>query len=124
MWPAGHPYYRKVQPSTSGSGAAYSQQTIQCTQGAYEDDDTYTAAKPIVVGAAAQSHNHCADGHDWVSFNAVAGTQYTITGANVGSAANVSLTLYDTTGSGVLAFGSSAQGGKKNVITWTAPSSG
>ena len=78
----------------------------------------------IAVGAAAQSRNHCADGHDWVSFNAVAGTQYTITGANVGSAANVFLTLYDTTGSGALAFGSSAQGGKKNVITWTAPSSG
>ena len=124
MATAGSTYYLKVQPIASGSGTAYTLQTIQCTQDAYEDDDTYTAAKPIAVGAAAQSHNHCADGHDWVSFNAVGGTQYTITGANVGSAANVFLTLYDTTGSGALAFGSSAQGGKKNVITWTAPSSG
>ena len=124
MATAGSTYYLKVEPIASGSGTAYTLQTIQCTQDAYENDDTYTVAKPIAVGAAAQSHNHCADGHDWVSFNAVGGTHYTITGANVGSAANVSLTLYDTTGSGILAFGSSAQGGKKNVISWTAPSSG
>jgi hypothetical protein len=37
---------------------------------------------------------------------------------------NQSKTLYDVTGSMVLLFGSSAQGGKANVISWAVPTRG
>ena len=121
---AGSTYYFQIVPIASGSGTAYTLGVTQCTQDAYEEDDTVAAAKAIVVGAAAQTHNHCDDGHDWVTFNALSGTTYTITGTNVGAAANVNVRLYDATGATQLASGTSAQGGKKNVITWTAPSSG
>jgi len=123
MATAGTQYYIQLVPISSGLNTGYTLGVTQCTEDAYEPDDVYTAAQPITAGAAAQSHNHCEDGHDWVKFTAVANTKYTITGTNVGSAANVNVTLYDSNAN-IVAWGSSAQGGKLNVITWTAPATG
>ncbi|HEY5993944.1 MAG TPA: CARDB domain-containing protein [Gallionellaceae bacterium] len=121
---AGTKYYFKITNNFPGSGTAYNLTAYQCVQDAYEEDDVPAAAKPIVVGAAAQTHNLCDDGRDWVTFNATAGTKYTITATNVGAASNVKVTLYDATGTTIQAFGSAAQGGKTNVISWTAPATG
>lgn len=121
---AGSTYYLKVVNSFPGSGTAYTLNVSKCVEDAYEEDDTVARAKGIVVAASAQTRNHCEDTQDWVTLNAVSGTKYTITGTNVGSAANVYLTLYDASGSTYIISGSSAQGGKKHVISWTAPTSG
>ncbi|HEY6095763.1 MAG TPA: CARDB domain-containing protein [Gallionellaceae bacterium] len=121
---AGSTYYFQITNGFPGSGTGYTLGVTQCAQDAYEEDDTVAAAKAIIVGAAAQSRNHCEDQHDWVTFTATAGTKYTITGGNVGTAASVTVRLYDATGTNLLASGTSAQGGKTNVISWTAPASG
>ncbi len=49
------------------------------TADAFEPDDSYATASPIVVDAAAQQHTiHLDDDEDWVSFAVTAGRAYTI----------------------------------------------
>lgn len=115
---AGTKYYLK---NYSGNGA-YELTVFQCTQDAYEDDDSSAAAKTIAAGQL-QTRNQCEDGEDWAKFDAVQNTAYTIKATN---GVNLTLQLYDTSGTSVLAYGSLGSGQTKgmSVINWTAPATG
>lgn len=119
----GTKYYLK---NYSGSGT-YSFTVFSCTQDAYEDDDSYSAAKTITVGQT-QTRNLCEDGKDWVKFDAVQGSSYTITlTATTGKVTDFSLDLYDTTGLYTIVYGSLGSGPLKGLLliqNWTAPSTG
>ncbi|MEK6742975.1 MAG: CARDB domain-containing protein [Nitrospirota bacterium] len=119
----GTKYYLK---NYSGNGT-YSFTVFSCTQDAYEDDDSYGAAKTITVGQT-QTRSLCEDGNDWVKFDTVQGSSYTITLiATTGKVTDFSLDLYDTTGLYTIAYGSLGSGplkGKLLIQNWTAPSTG
>ena len=117
---AGTPYLLKYYTYQGALSGAYQFSLFQCTQDAYEEDDTLAAAKTITIGET-QSRNHCEDRYDWAKFDAVAGTSYTITTTN---GPNVYLTLYDGVSPYAVASSSTAQGGKLRVINWTATASG
>lgn len=67
---------------------------------AYEEDDSHSEASVIVVnGVAAQEHTFDTAGDaDWVSFYAVAGQNYEIKAANVGSQADIMIELFHADG--------------------------
>jgi hypothetical protein len=115
---AGTKYYLKNYSGNS----AYQLTVFQCTQDAYEDDDSSAVAKLISAGVP-QSRNQCEDGEDWAKFDAVQNATYTITATN---GVNLTLQLYDTSAWGVLKYGSggSRQTKGMSVITWTAPATG
>jgi hypothetical protein len=115
---AGTTYYLK---NYTGYGA-YQLTVFSCAQDAYEEDDNAAAAKIITAGVP-QPHNLCEDGEDWAKFDAVQNATYTIKATN---GVNLSLYLYDTSGSYSIAYGSLGSGQTKGmlVITWTAPSTG
>jgi len=117
----GTKYYLK---NYSGNGT-YSFTVFSCTQDAYEDDDSYSAAKTITVGQT-QTRNLCEDGNDWVKFDTVQGSSYTIT-LTAAKGTDFSLDLYDTTGLYTIAYGSMGSGPLKGLLliqNWTAPSTG
>ncbi len=68
--------------TTANNAGPVSAITVQslgsCTADTYEEDDNTGTAKTITVGSAAQSHNHCEDYADWLSFSAEAGKSYMI----------------------------------------------
>lgn len=115
---AGTTYYLK---NYSGS-STYQFTVFACAADAYEDDDSAGAAKAIAAGQS-QARNLCEDNYDWVKFDALSGTTYSIKATN---GVNLSMYLYDTSGTGVLAAGSLGSGQTKgmSVITWQAPASG
>lgn len=118
---AGTTYYLK---NYSGNGV-YSFTVFSCAQDAYEDDDNYGAAKIITTGQT-QTRNLCEDGDDWVKFDAVQGTSYTIT-VTATKGTDFSLDLYDTTGLYAIAYGSMGSGPLKGLLLiqdWIAPSTG
>jgi len=65
----------------------------------YESDDTKSLAKNIVVDSIAQVHNLAAGEDDWIKFDAVAGTAYTVTMSRTGGSGEIYLDLYDSTSS-------------------------
>jgi hypothetical protein len=65
----------------------------------YESDDTKSLAKNIVVDSSAQVHNLVAGEHDWIKFDGVAGTNYTITMNNPSSSWTFYYDLYDSSSS-------------------------
>jgi hypothetical protein len=111
-------YYLK---NYSGNGT-YSLAVFSCAQDVYEDDDSPGAATVITAGVP-QTRNLCEDGQDWAKVVAAAGTPFTVSATN---ASNVTLELYDTSGSGFLAWGQTGSGQLKNVnqITWNPSISG
>ncbi|MHB8846335.1 MAG: CARDB domain-containing protein [Nitrospirota bacterium] len=119
----GTKYYLK---SYSGYGT-YSFTVLSCTQDAYEDDDSYGAAKSITIGQT-QTRGLCEDGYDWIKFDAVQGSSYTMTLlATTGKVTDFSMDLYDTTGLYRLVYGSLGSGPQKGQLliqNWTAPSTG
>ena len=117
---AGTTYLLKYYTYQGATSGAYQFGLFQCTQDAYENDDTLASAKTIAVGET-QPRNHCEDRHDWAKFTAVQGTSYTITTTN---GPNVYLTMYDGVSPYAVASSQTAQGGKLRVINWTAPDNG
>jgi len=113
----------------SNTANNFSYQTIHitgtsCSDDSYESDNSAAAAKPLLFGQP-QAHNHCNGTPDWIRFSAEAGKTYGISAGPVGSKAWVGLTLFDSSGSTVLAT-SSAPVWDFNAatITWSAPASG
>lgn len=92
---------------------------------AYEDDDTYTQAKPLSVNNAAQVHNfHDASDNDWVRFAATAGTNYVIETLNLQSRSDTFLYLYSTNGLTILLTDDDSGAGLGSRIAWTPTTSG
>jgi len=109
MWqaPATGSFYLKIRdfdPLAAGPETSYDLiiSTKRCDGDDFEDDNTRATAKPITVGAPAQSHTMCsADGspdEDWVSFTASANSPYYIQADSVGPNADPVLELYDPNG--------------------------
>ena len=116
---------RAVNEFTTDNNTRVSPITIQvpagCSADAYEQDDTYTAATAIAVGAAAQAHNHCEDTLDWLSFAATAGERYAVRVTRVGGYAQTWVELYGSDGNTRLA-GNAASG--TVAIDWQALAGG
>lgn len=93
-----------------------------CSPDAYEEDDTYTAAKAIGV-AQSQNHNFCTDATDWLSFSATIGTSYTMTTSALGNNADTTLSLKDTDGITELSYNDDYSGLASQIV-WTAPATG
>ncbi len=91
-----------------------------CTADTYEPDNDFSVAKPITVGAAPQSHNHCQDGSDWLKFTAEAGKKYAIRLTRAGYSSACAY-LFDTDGTASLAGDCN---NSPTAIDWTAPSTG
>jgi hypothetical protein len=96
---------------------------------AYEPDDEWLQARTIVVGGAAQSHNHYRiDDVDHVKFPALAGETYTMRTFNLGGRPDnhTTLTLYDVDGTTQLAYNDehpSEEPGASRIV-WQAPDLG
>jgi hypothetical protein len=89
----------------------------------YEPDDSYAQATLIAKGDPAQSHTLSSlDDEDWLKFNAVSGTTYTI---ETQGATDTYLNLYGTDGVTLLASGDDISGLNTNSrIVWTCTTSG
>jgi hypothetical protein len=101
----------------------YTVRIAVCPNDAYEPDDTFAQATPIVVGAAAQSHNMCSGGDDLYAFVATGGVQYRIETRRTGANIDTDFHLFDASG-GFLGSASNGTGGVDERLTWTAPASG
>ncbi len=87
----------------------------------YEPDNSAAAARPITVNGVAQRHNfHTAGDQDWVTFNATAGTVYTIQTSELESNADTVLALFGNNGSLLLAQNDDYGGALASRIMWTA----
>lgn len=119
-------YTGEEEPDTSNN---FSYQTIHitgtsCTDDSYESDNSSSDAKVLPFGQP-QLRNHCNGTPDWVRFTAEAGKTYGISADDVGDSAWIGLTLFDSTGSTVLATSSAPSWEFLAArITWTAPASG
>jgi hypothetical protein len=89
-----------------------------CDPDDHEEDDACTDATEILTDGTHQIHNLCpVEDIDWVKFQATAGMTYTIEASNVGTDAEIILSLYDECG-GAPSFGTGAR------IVWQAQESG
>jgi hypothetical protein len=96
-----------------------------CQEDEYESDDSSTEANSIQVDGASQRHNFCPAGdHDWVKFNAVAGTEYTLETSNLASESDTVLCLYDTDGTTQIECDDDGGEGEASHIVWQSPSAG
>jgi len=96
-----------------------------CGADSYEEDDTASQAKVLVVGTS-QAHQFCDDATDWVKFSAKANAVYTITTSSWGQRADTFLALFDTDGHTLLAANDNYTGATDHSsrITWQTPGSG
>ncbi|WP_298820486.1 M4 family metallopeptidase, partial [uncultured Chloroflexus sp.] len=94
------------------------------TPDSYEPDNSAAAARLITVNGSSQSHNfHVAGDQDWVTFNAVAGTVYTIQTSGLQSRADTVLALFGNNGTLLLAQNDDHGGTLASQISWTATAS-
>ncbi|WP_129628510.1 M4 family metallopeptidase [Candidatus Oscillochloris fontis] len=112
--------------STSGNCTSYDL-SVTGTAGipidAYEPDDMSSQARTIMIGSGAQTHNfHTTSDVDWVYFDAVAGTTYTLYTSNLGNNADTYLWLYSS--SGTLLASNDDYLTWASQIVWTAPATG
>jgi hypothetical protein len=70
----------------------------------YEEDDTFTQARVIILdNETAQRHNFHDEGdEDWVKFYGIEGKTYTIEARNLGENCDIVIELYDNTGTNLL----------------------
>lgn len=107
----------------------FSYQTIHvtgtsCTDDNYENDNSTRDAK-ILSFAQPQVRNHCNGTSDWVLFSAEAGKTYAISADELGNEAWVGLSLFDSSGSTLLATSTSPKWNFNAArIVWTAPTTG
>jgi hypothetical protein len=121
-------YLIRLGGSELGVGAShdarpYTVRIAPCANDAFEPDDTFAEATPLVVGAAAQSHNMCSGGDDVYAFTAAAGVQYRIETRRSGANVDTGFHLFNSSFS-LLAGWSNGTGGVDARLTWTAPASG
>lgn len=91
-----------------------------CTPDAYEEDDSVGGAETISVGAVAQSHNHCEDDVDWLSFTAQAGQDYAVRVTRSGLS-KAWVEIYDSDGITRLAGDGINE---TTALDWQAPANG
>lgn len=96
-------------------------ETPICSVDPWEDDDQITSANTISIGET-QNRNHCEDYSDWISFNAVSGSSYSIRIEGIGGSSDSILYIYDTDGTTLLANQGSNFGNL--TYSWVAPSTG
>lgn len=137
--PANGTYYLRVRHywglfGTFGSGTAY---TLGVTSGgtpdptcatadAFESDNAAADASTFAVNGANQLHNgYCPGDVDWVKFTAVSGQTYAIESLNAGQGyPYVTLRLFDTNATTLLAADYNSKGGGLSRILWQAPTNG
>ncbi len=126
--PASGTYYvlaRQVDGSAFGIDTGYALGLSDAgAPDAYENDDEVRRASTIAVGSTQANHNfHHTWDVDWIQFTANAGSEYAIRTMNLGGViGNITLLLYDTDGSSLLAY-SYSYGGPM-LIEWSAPATG
>ena len=132
----GHTYYFRARArdyagneSTYVSGDGDAQHTVQiCTVAAdaYEDDNTYTSARPIETGGAWQIHNiHTEEDQDWVWFTALPSITYTLATTNTGGHADTVLYLYENDGTTLIASNDDdPDNWPASHLEWRAPAGG
>lgn len=104
--------------NNASRGVAISVVTASCSADSYEPDDSASNAKPVTVGATAQSRNLCEDGLDWVRFDATVGSRYDVRSSGAGLTLNLySDAILSNPSATPLASGSLA-------LDWTAPATG
>lgn len=125
--PATGMYYLQTtgaQGSNPGSGIDYTLDVYSCDNDAYEDDDVLDISSPSIAVGDLQIRNFCDGSNDSASFNATAGTTYTISTSALGVNADTHLYLYDDS----LTSLANNDNAKPNVlnseIVWTAPANG
>jgi hypothetical protein len=126
--PASGTYYLLLAPEyyldSYGTNSSRTITLQSCDKDGYEDDDTSTASVLITTGES-HTRNHCDDKGDWLKFDAVNGTSYTITTSGLGTNSDTVLTLYDTTPFFTEASNDDMNGSTlASEITWTAPADG
>jgi hypothetical protein len=126
--PTSGSYYLLSAPEyyldTSGTNSSTTISVQSCNKDAYESGDTSADAVLITVGES-QSRNHCDDKGDWLVFDAVSGTTYTITTSGLGINSDTELTLYDTTPFFTEDYNDDINGSNiASEISWTAPADG
>lgn len=95
-----------------------------CSEDSYEENDSSVTAAPFTVGTV-QSHIHCMDDNDWVSFDTLAGTAYGIMTSELGAQSDTKLELYDTDKNTLLETDyDGGVIGQASSLSWTAPASG
>ncbi len=114
--------------STSGNCTSYDL-SVTGTAGipidAYEPDDIPAQSRAIMIGSGAQAHNfHTASDVDWVYFDAVAGTTYTLYTSNLGSNVDTYLWLYNSSGTLLVSNDDYLYMSWASQIIWTAPATG
>jgi hypothetical protein len=102
--PAGGTYYIKVRhynPQAAGADTRYdlTVSTVPCQPDAYEQDNTYTAARGIPTDGSTQDRNFCGAGDvDWAKFVAQAGVNYVIKTSGLGPSCDTVIHLYASDG--------------------------
>jgi len=126
-------YYLLLAPEyyldLSGTNSSRTITLQTCDKDSYEDDDGSTTSgipnPALITTGQTQTRNHCDDKIDWLVFDAVNGTNYTISTGNLGSNSDTVLTLYDTTPFFTEASNDDRNGSAlESEITWTAPADG
>ncbi len=102
--PASATFFVKVRHYNSSVAGATTNYDLRITSAtvtgdSFEPDNTMSAAKPITVNGATQTHTfHVPGDQDWVYFDAVAGTAYVIETLNLASGNDTVLELYNSGG--------------------------
>jgi hypothetical protein len=91
---------------------------------AYEPDDSQDRAGDIEVGSFQTHDVHDTGDHDWMCFEATAGTDYVIETFNLGNSIDTYLALYDTSGLQLAEDDDSGQEELASSIRWTAQETG
>lgn len=87
----------------------------------YESDGSSASAKPITTDGVAQNRTLTFHDTDWVSFNAVSGTTYTI---QTTGTLDTYLYLYQTNGVTLITSDDDTGAGTNALITWACTASG
>jgi hypothetical protein len=108
----------EVTESQETNNLAYVDSCFLCQPDVHEPDDSCAAASALATDGSRQTHNLCPQADaDWVKFQAIGGTTYTVTATAVGADAAIVLALSRRCPDPP-SFGSGAQ------IVWRAPTTG
>ncbi len=99
---------------------------VVCTD-EYEEDDSYTQARVIILNNTEDQHHnfHTAGDEDWVKFYALSGETYSINVDNLGPNCDIVLQFYDTDGTTLLdSMDTIGDPQASELIEWTCSKDG